>query len=167
MATSADGHDLSAILGLAQGERITLVTAIPEERRSLTAVVLSSDGMIRRLPLDELISATTRGRTIMTGGSVIPVGYAFPEDDLIVVTRQGYAIRLRVKEVPKQKASAAGSRALRLNRDHSAIALVVAEQGANSGDLVVVSEGSQAKRTPLADYRTQSRDGIGLHSDAL
>ena len=167
--TVAEGQafPVSDVVHLEHGEGISLLTTVPEDRRGLCAVILTSGGMIKRLSLNALMPSTVSGRSIMTGDQVAAVGYAFPDDDLIVVTYHGYAIRFRASDVPEQKASAGGVRAVRLNPGDVAVALAVTDRGSNSGDLVVVTEGSQAKRTPLADYRVQSRDGGGLHTSSI
>lgn len=156
---------LTDVVGLEATERICLLTAVPKKRRGLRAVILTNTGMIKRLAFIELADAALRGRTIRVGdGEVVAIGYANADDDLIVITSWGYAIRFPASDVPEQLANAAGVRAASLGDGEVAVALAVADRGANTGDLVVVTKHGQAKRTPLADYRVQGRCGIGLHT---
>lgn len=153
---------------LQPGEQVCLLTTAPDDNRDLHAVILSSTGLIKRLALSELAMAPRRGRAIRSGdGEVVAIGYACPDDDLMVVTSWGYAIRFAATDTPEQLANAAGARAVRLGDGETAVALVVVEPEMAGGDLVVITEGGQAKRTPLSEYRAQGRGGTGIHTSSV
>lgn len=160
-------YAITDIAGLERGEKICVLTALPQNSPDLYAVLVTSTGYAKRLALNEFIPTVSRGRTIITGGEVAAVGYASLEDDLLLATYGGYAIRIRIAELPEQRANAGGVRAIRLWEGDAVVALTVAHGGANTGDLVVVTESGQAKRTPLAEYRIQGRDGGGLHTSSV
>ncbi|NJM09002.1 hypothetical protein HC891_26585 [Candidatus Gracilibacteria bacterium] len=151
-----------------QRERIILFTAAPPHHGDVQAVVLTSNGLVKRLALGDLIPATARGRTITAAGETITaIGYAHSDDEVIIVTYNGYAIRFRAAEIPTQGANAAGVCGVQLHTGDAAIALMVVQQQTHTADLLVVTEQGKAKRTALAQYVTQARGGFGLYTSSV
>ncbi|MEI7645911.1 MAG: DNA gyrase C-terminal beta-propeller domain-containing protein, partial [Chloroflexales bacterium] len=153
---------------LRSGEQIRLLSTVPDDRGSLAAVVLTSAGQIKRRFLNGLLPSTVRGHLITaTGAEIIGIEYASAAADLLLVTAWGYAIRFAAKDVPMQEDNAAGVHAVRLGDGESIVALVVVEPEQAGSDLVVITADGYAKRTPLSEYRTQGRGGIGVHTSSV
>lgn len=76
------------------------------------------------------------------------------EDDLIIATRQGVAIRFAESDVRPMGRTATGVRAIRLDEGDEVIAMATCEEG---GYLLTVTENGQGRRTALGEYRTQNR----------
>ena len=83
------------------------------------------------------------------------------EDDLIIATRQGIAIRFAESDVRPMGRTATGVRAIRLDEGDEVIAMATCEEG---GYLLTVTESGQGRRTPLEEYRTQNRGGHGVRN---
>jgi DNA gyrase subunit A len=92
---------------------------------------------------DELIGVT------ITGG----------KDDLILVSRRGYAIRFHESDVREMGRSAAGVRGMRLDADDAVLAMSHAR---DEDFLLVVTDRGFGKRTPISAYPAQKRGGRGV-----
>ncbi len=158
---------LGDVAGIAETEALSVLASVPAKTANLWAVVLTSSGMIKRLSLTGFHPATLRGRVIAPGGEVVAAHLATMDDDLMIVTGQGYAIRFPVAEVPELGAGAAGVRAIKLDDRDTAVALAVVPPSANTDTLCVVTEVGQAKRTPIGEYRAQGRGGVGIATSSV
>jgi len=75
------------------------------------------------------------------------------------VTAQGQSIRFRENEVRPLGRVARGVKAISLSKGDAVVGMDVVRQGC---DLLVVTANGFGKRTPLAEYRLQSRGGRGI-----
>lgn len=156
---------LADVASLSSRERVCgLIAASPSLQGFW--VVLSSEGQVKRLSAEALLAGTARGRTVLGAGAIAGVAAAEPGDEMVIVSAAGYAIRFPAADVPEQGGAAAGVRGMRLGEGDRAIGLAIARTGAVV-DLVVITEDGQAKRTPLAEYRAQRRDGSGVATSSV
>lgn len=79
-------------------------------------------------------------------------------DDIMLVTRNGYALRFNIEEVPIVGAKAAGVKAINLKKDD----IVAAAFIANTDSLYILSQRGSLKRMAVADIPVTSRANRGL-----
>ncbi|MFC3927878.1 DNA topoisomerase IV subunit A [Streptococcus caprae] len=79
-------------------------------------------------------------------------------DDIMVVTRNGYALRFNVEEVPVIGAKAAGVKAINLKGDD----VVAASFVANAASMYLLTQRGSLKRMAISDIPTAKRAGRGL-----
>jgi DNA gyrase subunit A len=99
-------------------------------------------------PRDELV------RVIRTGG----------DDDLLLVSKAGMAIRFSEAEVRATGRSAAGVHGMRLRSGDELVSCDVARDGV---DLLVVTDAGFGKRTKLDHFHSQGRGGQGVRGIRL
>ncbi|HXY43704.1 MAG TPA: DNA gyrase subunit A [Acidimicrobiales bacterium] len=99
-------------------------------------------------PGDELV------RVIRTGGN----------DDLLLVSKAGMAIRFKESEVRPMGRSAAGVRGMRLREGDELVSCDVAREGV---DLLIVTDAGFGKRTKLEHFHSQARGGQGVRGIRL
>ena len=97
---------------------------------------------------DELV------RVIRTGG----------DDDLLMVSKRGTAIRFSESEVRRMGRSAAGVRGMRLRSGDEVVSCEVAHEGV---DLLIVTDAGYGKRTKLDHFNAQTRGGQGVRGIKL
>ena len=85
-------------------------------------------------------------------------------DDIILVTRKGQALRFAEKEIRSMGRQAAGVTGIRLKGDDKLTSMDVIEPG---GQLLVVSEYGYGKRTNLDEYPKKSRATGGVATTDL
>jgi len=84
---------------------------------------------------------------------------AHVDDDVLMISAQGKAIRFTVAELRSASRTSGGVRGIRLSKGDKVVSLNLAPKG---GELLVVNENGYGKRTSLEEYHTQSRGGSGV-----
>jgi DNA gyrase subunit A len=79
-------------------------------------------------------------------------------NDVVLVTKQGRAIRFPEVDVPSMGRTAQGVRGIQLRKQDGVVGMVIVRRDAT---LCTVTELGYAKRTPINDYPVQHRGGIG------
>ena len=94
---------------------------------------------------------------------LIDVHVTAGDDEIILATRNGMAIRFHESDVRNMGRVATGVRGVRLREDDIVVGMVVIRRStAAQATLLVVSENGRGKRTAIDEYRFQSRGGSGV-----
>ncbi|MGH7472028.1 MAG: DNA gyrase C-terminal beta-propeller domain-containing protein, partial [Longimicrobiales bacterium] len=94
---------------------------------------------------------------------LIDVQVTTGDDEIILATRNGMAIRFHESDVRNMGRTATGVRGVRLREDDLVVGMVVIRRDtAAQATLLVVSERGRGKRTAIDEYRFQSRGGSGV-----
>ena len=142
-------------------DRVTTVIAISDFDRD-SMVLTTARGEVKRTRLTEFASVRRSGLIAMDlppGDELVAARAARDEDDVILVSSDGQAIRFGVATLRVASRASGGVRGMRLAGGARAIALVVASEGE---DLLVVSEHGVGKRTPMDEYPRKGRGGQGV-----
>jgi DNA gyrase subunit A len=81
-----------------------------------------------------------------------------------MVSRKGQAIRFQESDVRPMGRDASGVQGMRLREDDEVIAVNIAH---NDADVLVVTENGYGKRTPVREYPTKGRGGMGVKTVQL
>jgi DNA gyrase subunit A len=104
-AANAKGKALINILPLEQGERITSIMPLPEDETSwgnLDIMFSTTRGTVRRNSLADFVEVRQNGKIAMKldeGDEIVGVDTCTVNDDLLLTTALGQAIRFRVDDV--------------------------------------------------------------------
>ena len=86
------------------------------------------------------------------------------DDDVIMVSRKGQAVRFHESAVRAMGRATEGVRGMRLRKGDEVIEIAIAQDDA---DLLVVTENGYGKRSRLADYPVKGRGGMGVKTVQL
>jgi DNA gyrase subunit A len=95
---------------------------------------------------------------------LIGVRHSSGDDDVLLVSRNGQAIRFHEREVRAMGRDASGVQGMRLRGDDVVIGVSVAQDDA---ELLVVTENGYGKRTRLSEYPVKGRGGLGVKTVQL
>jgi len=163
MDRTSKGVLLSSILSLASGERITSAVAISDFDQEGGLVMFTHQGKVKRIALSELSTARRSGLIAIGLGRGDQLGWVDlmkGDEDLIVVTQQGQALRFGGDTVRLMGRSAAGVNAIKLDQDDRVCSAAVVADAAS--DLLVVTTKGYGKRTALDEFATKGRYGKGV-----
>jgi DNA gyrase subunit A len=163
MDRTSKGVLLSSILSLATGERITSAVAISDFEQEDSLVMFTHQGKVKRILLSELGAARRSGLIAIQLGRGDRLGWVDlmeGEEDVIVVTQQGQALRFGGDTVRLMGRSAAGVNAIKLSSGDRVCSAGVVED--SDADLLVVTTKGYGKRTPLSEFATKGRYGQGV-----
>ena len=157
----ARGIPVVNLIEIEDGDRVTAMVVVNDFRRD-SMVVVTANGEVKRTPLDQFESVRRAGLIAMNlkgGDRLVAARAAGDDDDAILVSAGGRAIRFRVGSLRVASRASGGVRGMRLPDGEAVIGVVVDCDGE---DLLVVSEHGIGKRTPIAEYPTKGRGGQGV-----
>ena len=167
----ARGQHVANLLAFRPEEKIAQVLAISDYDDAEHLVLGTKWGMVKKTPLAEydsprragLIAINLREDEEGVLDEVISALTIESDDELILVTRDGQSLRFKANDSalrPTGRATS-GVVGIRLRGDDEVLAMELVDP---EDDLVVVTEGGYAKRTPLEEYRAQGRGGLGIRA---
>ena len=161
---AARGSHVVNLLPIEKDEKISAMIRVDEVENDSYLVMVTRNGTIKRTALSAYRNVRKGGIIAINleeGDELAWVRNTTGEDDLIIATRQGIAIRFAESDVRPMGRTATGVRAIRLDEGDEVIAMATCEEG---GYLLTVTESGQGRRTPLEEYRTQNRGGHGVRN---
>ena len=157
----ARGIPVVNLVELESTDRVTAVVVVKDFSRD-SMLLATARGLVKRTPLGQFESVRRSGLIAMrldARDELIAARGAHDDDDVLIVSSGGQAIRLNVGSLRVASRASGGVRGMRLRDDARVIALVVASDGE---DLLVVTELGAGKRTPMVEYPRKGRGGQGV-----
>ncbi len=160
----AKGIPLINIVQLNPNEKVTTIIPVHNWEKADYFVMLTEQGRIKRIPIEELNNVRNSGLIAIKlddDDNLRWVKTTHGNEDLILVTEQGQAIRFHEDSVRSMGRAAAGVMAIRLDEGDKLSALDICREGA---ELLILTSLGYGKRTPLVDYSRQNRFGKGVRT---
>ena len=172
---TARGRAIVNLLSLREGETLTAILPVKEFVENQFVFMATKKGVIKKMELMEFSRARKSGImacSLDDGDILIGVGITSGQDEIILATKSGMAIRFSEDDVRAMGRGARGVKGITLEGDDNVVSMAVVpksiegasvEQGASAtSTLLTVCECGYGKRTALEDYRVQNRGGKGL-----
>ena len=163
MGRTARGTSAVNVLNLEDGEEITAVVNTDDTDEGYLAMA-TKDGYVKRTAVSEfenIHSGGIRAVSLEDDDSLVDVEVTSGDGDLVVGTREGMTIRFAEADARPMGRSARGVNGIELEGGDEVAGLVAVEAD-DDRDLLTVTKNGYGKRTPLSEYRQQSRYGKGL-----
>ncbi len=163
---AAKGIPLVNVLALEPGEVVTAAVAVPDFEAAEYITLATRSGRVKRMALSELAAVRPSGIIAISLEEGDELGWARltrGDDEIILVTEQGQALRFAEDEVRPMGRAAAGVTGIRLAAGDKVASMEVIEKG---GYLVLVTERGFGKRTPLTEYPAKGRATGGVQTMA-
>ena len=131
-------------------------------------VIVTKNGIIKKTPLTEFKNVRRSGLiaiTLKKGDSLRSVRKTTGNNEIILVTKKGQAIRFKEKEIRPMGRTASGVKGIRAKKGDEVVGMDIVEvkpQQPQKTYLLVVTENGYGKRTDLKEYRLQARAGAGI-----
>lgn len=169
---AAKGRALPNFLELSTNEHVTAVQALPtKDEASQFLVMATKGGIIKKTPHEAFTNIRRSGlKTIgLKGDDTLEwVATSTGQDQILLITRAGQAIRFTEKNIRSMGRTAAGVRGIRLADQDEVVAMhVVPPDPAKHQQVLVITEKGFGKRTPISEYRLQGRGGSGIKTAKL
>jgi DNA gyrase subunit A len=162
------GRAIVNLLPFAQGEQVRAVIATREFKEAEFLVLATRNGMIKKtrfeeyntpLKADGIIAIKLRDED-----SLVDVLHSSGNDDIILVSRKGQAIRFREDQVRPMGRATSGVKGMGLRKEDEVIAAGIAD---DELDMLVVTDQGYGKRTRMKDYPVKGRGGLGVKTVQL
>ncbi|HOD96788.1 MAG: DNA gyrase subunit A [Candidatus Paceibacterota bacterium] len=170
MATrTARGRSIFNFLDLSKEDKIAAIMVYPNQqsKKSGYLVMVTKNGIMKKMNLTEFANVRRSGLIAMKlkeGDELKDAKIVEPNDEIIVLSAYGQALRFQEKDLRPMGRSAAGVLGIRLKteKDNEVRGFDVIKPELKDGMLLVVMEKGFGKRTALKEYRLQHRGGQGI-----
>ncbi|MBL4930479.1 DNA gyrase subunit A [Clostridium paridis] len=159
---TAKGTNIINLIPIEQDERIETVLSVKDVNPDGFLFMATKKGIVKKTPIDEFKNLRRNGLiaiNLRDGDELLKVKQTFGDAEIIIATQNGIAIKFSEKDVRPMGRTASGVKAISLRKDDVAVCMDIATP---DEDLLVISENGFGKRTPLTEYKTQNRGGMGL-----
>ena len=159
---NSKGTNIVNLLNLGQDEKITNMFCVKEFTKDLYLVFVTKKGLIKRTRLDYYKNIRKSGLIALSltpGDWLVTTSLTKGEDELIVATKKGMAIRFKEEKIRPLSRTAKGVIVIKLKLDDEVIGMVKLEENAL---VLTISSTGRGKRTKPEEYKTQNRGGFGI-----
>jgi len=160
---TAQGRAITNLLQISNEEKIAALIRVRKFDQGGFIMLATEKGVVKKTELSEYSHPRADGIIAVTvdGGDLL-IGAALTngEDEILLVTANGMAIRFHEKDVRPMGRTARGVRGIRLKKKGDKV--VGMEKVLPDHTLLVASEKGFGKRTDFEEYRVQGRGGGGL-----
>ncbi|MBQ7829630.1 MAG: DNA gyrase subunit A [Clostridia bacterium] len=158
---TAKGSNIVNLLSLANGEKVTAMISVNEFTEGEYLTMVTRQGVIKKTLLSEYEYQRKGGKIAINldeGDELLFVTKTNGENELILATKEGNAVRFDEGNVRPMGRSARGVRGIRLKGDDYVVGVVNVEEGKK---LLTVTENGFGKRTDFDDFRLMKNRGGG------
>jgi DNA gyrase subunit A len=155
------GRSLAQSITIERGSSIAALVPVSEFTEDRMLLFLTRDGMVKRTTLDQFGNVRAGGISaikLQEGDSLLDVQVSDGSNDVVLVTREGRAIRFPETDVPVLGRVTQGVKGIQLRKDDVIVGMVVVRREAT---LCTVTDQGYAKRTAITEYPVQRRGGMG------
>ncbi|GAG62940.1 unnamed protein product, partial [marine sediment metagenome] len=159
------GRAIVNLLPFVPGERVAAIIAVRDYGADQYLIMATKKGIIKKTSIKVYDTSRRDGIiaiTIKKGDELIGVEKSNGNNDIIMVSRNGKAIRFSEKDCRPIGRTSQGVKGMRLSRGDEVLSMMVA--GELEGDLFVLTENGYGKRTQLSEYKKQKRGGLGVRT---
>ena len=161
MARTARGRSIANLLSMQENEHHTAVLAVSEFEEKFVFFA-TANGRVKKTALGAYSRPRPSGIIAITldpDDSLIGVSLTSDEDETVLGTRNGMAIRFKQADVRAMGRSAAGVRGISLKPGDEVVDMSIIRPGMS---LLTICENGFGKRTDIEEYRLQKRGGGGV-----
>lgn len=161
-ARTARGKPIVNLLPLEEGERINAILPVPDFSEDKFVFMATAKGTVKKTVISEFSRPRASGIIALTleeNDSLIGVDITDGQQDVMLFTRKGKAVRFSEGEVRSVGRTAQGVRGIKLAPDDKVISLIITYMG---GTILTATVNGFGKRTPVEDYSVKGRGTQGV-----
>jgi DNA gyrase subunit A len=161
---SAKGIAIVNLLQLQPEETVSAVINISKQTEANNLIMCTVKGVVKKTPFSQYQNVRSSGLITINlddGDELKWIRMTSGEDEVVISTAQGQAIRFHEKGVRPMGRVARGVRGIRLRAGDQVIGMDIVEEGSS---IFVISEYGYGKRTKIAQFTAHARGGVGIRS---
>jgi DNA gyrase subunit A len=162
------GRAIVNLLPFRQDEQVRAVIQTRDFKDAEYLVLATKKGVVKKTKFSEYDTPLKADGIIAVnlreGDELVGVRHSSGNDDVLMISRKGQAIRFHEREARPMGRATSGVQGMRLRAGDEVISLNIAE---NDADLLVVTENGYGKRTRIDEYPVKGRGGLGVKTVQL
>ncbi|MGN0604625.1 MAG: DNA gyrase subunit A [Oscillospiraceae bacterium] len=156
------GTNAVNLLPLSEGEKIAAMIKTTDFDSGKNIIMVTKNGKIKRTQLDAYKNVRKNGLIAIgldEGDEIAGVRMTDGNAQVMVATKNGYAIRIEESGIRKMSRSAHGVKAIKLREGDEVVSMARVREGAT---VLTVTDKGNGRRCTLDSYRIQNRGGYGM-----
>lgn len=161
---SAKGIAIVNLLQLQPEETVSSVINVSKQTNGGNLLMCTVRGVVKKTPFEQYKNVRQSGLIAINlddGDELKWIRMTTGDDEVVISTKQGQAIRFSEKDVRPMGRVSRGVRGIRLRTGDHAIGMDIVEEGSS---IFVISEQGYGKRTKIAQFTPHKRGGVGIRS---
>jgi DNA gyrase subunit A len=157
------GKAIVNLLNLSSDEKIAAVLPVREFKEDKFVIMATKNGLVKKTELMAYSNPRAGGIiavNVRDGDELIGAEITNGNNEILLTTRFGQAIRFNEEEVRETGRGATGVIGIRLEDNDEVVSLEVIEN--QNAQILTVTEMGYGKRTPVSEYRLTARGGKGV-----
>ncbi|MCJ7665662.1 MAG: DNA gyrase subunit A [Actinobacteria bacterium] len=162
---TSKGKAIVNLLPFAPGEKVAAIIAVKEYDEGHYLMMATKKGLIKKTAIKAYDTSRKDGIiaiNIKEDDELISVEKSIGSDEVIMVSKNGQAIRFSEKDCRPMGRASQGVKGMKLSGDDEVLSMMVVKE--LDGDLFVLTENGFGKRTALSEYNRQRRGGQGVRT---
>ena len=159
---TARGTAIVNLLQLDGGEKVTAMIPLPAEREDYSLAMATRYGLIKKTELAEFANLRKNGLiaiVLREEDELIGVELTRGDNELILATRMGQAIRFSEQNVRAMGRNSMGVRSMDLAEGDEVISIACVDEGKQ---VLAITQNGYGKRTEVSEFRRTGRGGKGI-----
>jgi DNA gyrase subunit A len=161
---NAKGIAIVNLLQLQPEETVSAVINVSQTHDAKNLIMCTVRGVVKKTPFEQYQNVRTSGLIAINldaGDELKWIRMTSGENEVVISTSQGQAIRFNEKDARPLGRVSRGVRGIRLRANDHVIGMDIVEEGA---DIFVISKYGYGKRTKVAQFTPHARGGVGIRS---
>ncbi len=161
---TSKGKAIANVLSLSNSEKVRAILPTDKFDEDRFVVMLTEKGVIKKTSLDAFSNPRPSGIIALTtdlDDNVIDAKLSNGKCDVFIATKEGMSIRFDEGDVRAMGRSARGVKGVTLGKEDIVVGMEILDK-TSKATLLMVTENGYGKRTPIDEYRVQSRGGVGI-----
>ncbi len=160
---AARGRAMVNLLNLDKGETVAAVLPVKDFSEDLSIVMATRNGIVKKTKLKAYSHPRVGGiiaLNIRDGDELVGAELASEDDEVLLTSRGGQAIRFKGTDVRNVGRASIGVRGINLRRGDEVVSLEVIRN--QNAQILTITEMGYGKRTGISEYRLTKRGGLGV-----
>ncbi len=160
---TARGRAMVNLLNLDKGEKVAAVLPVKDFAEDVSIVMATRNGIVKKTKLKAYSHPRVGGiiaLKILKGDELVGAALASEEDEVLLTSRKGQAIRFKGTDVRNVGRVSIGVKGINLREGDEVVSLEVI--GNQNAQILTITEMGYGKRTRISEYRLTKRGGLGV-----
>ena len=160
---AARGRAMVNLLNLDKGETVAAVLPVKDFSEDVSIVMATRNGIVKKTKLKAYSNPRVGGiiaLNIREGDELVGAELASEEDEVLLTSRNGQAIRFKGTNVRNMGRVSIGVKGINLREGDEVVSLEVIRN--QNAQILTVTEMGYGKRTFISEYRLAKRGGMGV-----
>lgn len=163
-STAKGIHIFNLLPGLEDDEQIQSVVSVKDFSNTLSLFFSTAKGKVKKTALSDYKNIRRTGIVAINldpEDRLVNVSLTNGDNSIVLITKFGQAIKFTESTIRKTSRDTQGVKGIELRKGDSVVSADIDE---SFGELFIITEQGYGKRSPLSQFKLQTRGGIGVRA---